>query len=224
MNNLNENNISDNVEIVSELDLNNQEESPSKGLAIVSMVFGILSLSLSALGVIGLFPMLVMSLLIDIFLGLSSVAPFVHMILCIPIPIVSIIAIVLAYIAKKNGNKSVSRKLGAIFAWIALGISGLLIIGLAVLSFFSFVLDVVVFAVSFIFAFVISLVVEFIAALGAAIVSFLTAASPVIMPILSLIAGVIAIFGDTIIQEVFEVLIYLFETYVVGGAGVIFWM
>ncbi len=224
MNNVNENSVSEKIEIVAEINAKSEEDVPYKGLTMVSMVLGIVSLFLATLSVIGLIATLMMSIVIDILIGLSSVAPFVHMVSCIPIPILSIIAIVIASIAKKNGNNSTPRKLAAFFSWFALVASVLLIIGLAVLSFFSFVLDVVVFAVSFIFAFVISFVVEFIAALGAAIISFLTALSPALMPILTLLAGVVAIFGDTIIQEVFEALIYLFETYIINGAGVIFWM
>jgi hypothetical protein len=174
---------------------------------------GIVSLSFAAISVLGLVGTLIMSFIIDIVIGLSSIAPFVHMITCIPITVLAIVGIVLASIAKKKGNISSQRKLAMFFSCFALVVSVLLIVGLAVLSLFSFVLDVVIFVVSFLFAFIVSFVAE-----------LLVVISPALMPILTLLAGVVAIFGDTIIQEVFEALIYLFDTYVVNGAGVIFWM
>lgn len=213
MENTNENVATENVEIVAEVTLNEKEKTPGKVLSLVSLILGIVSLSFAAISVLGLVGTLIMSFIIDIVIGLSSIAPFVHMITCIPITALAIVGIVLASIAKKKGNISSQRKLAMLFSCFALVVSVLLIVGLAVLSLFSFVLDVVIFVVSFIFAFIVSFVAELLVVL-----------SPALMPILTLLAGVVAMFGDTIIQEVFEALIYLFDTYVVNGAGVIFWM
>ena len=221
------------IETVAEISIDTDssaspKKQPATGLAITAFIFGIISLSSTALSFVMLGVTFIMAFIVGLFLNASGIVGFVHLVCCVPILIISIISLILAGIAKKKGNKSTVRKLSVAFGWISIAVTVVLFVVLLVsslvmgtldvLSFIFFtIIPLVVTAISSVVIFLVELLLGILAALGSALVAFITALAPVFTPIIGLL---IIVFGEALVYGFYDFLIYIFEAlFLEGGAA-----